>query len=69
MTAVLEIEPTHEEIVYPEQRETDLGETSEHYQIISELMQMLLSYFGDRNDIFIASNMNLYYEEGNPNRY
>ena len=67
MNAVLEINPM-QEVVYPEQRETDLGETSIHYQIISKLMQML-TYFENRNDIFIASNMNLYYEEGNPQKW
>lgn len=55
-----------EEIFYPEQRTDDIGETSIHAKLINKLLAMLLHFFERREDIFLSSNMNLYYEEGNP---
>ncbi|MGI8882782.1 MAG: Uma2 family endonuclease [Pyrinomonadaceae bacterium] len=58
-----------EEIIYPEQREDDMGETSFHYRVISDLMQMLKMFFREREDVFMAANMNIYYVEGNPYKW
>jgi len=58
-----------EEIVYPEQREDDMGETSFHYKLIADLMQMLQMYFREREDIFLTANMNLYYVKGSTNKW
>lgn len=57
------------EIIYPEQRLTDMGETNFHYDLQSDLVKMLQAFFQNRNDVFIAANLNLYYEEGNPRVY
>lgn len=58
-----------EEIIYPEQREDDMGETSIHAKLINRLLAVLLQFFEQRQDVFLTSNMNLYYEEGNPNKW
>ena len=58
-----------EEIFYPEQRTDDIGETSIHAKLVNSLMAMLLHFFEWRGDIFLSSNMNLYYEEGNPKKW
>ena len=58
-----------EEIFYPEQRADDMGETSIHAKLINRLLAMLLHFFEQREDVFLSSNMNLYYEEGNPNKW
>ncbi len=55
--------------IYPEQREDDMGETSFHYKLIADLMQMLRVFFQKRDDVFLTSNMNLYYVEGNPDKW
>ena len=71
MNTVLEMIKTKPqiEIDYPEQRETDMGETSLHYQITTELFNMLKIFLSERDDVFIAANMNLYYEEGDANKW
>lgn len=61
--------PENERILYPEQREDDMGETSIYAKLINKLLAMLLNFFAGREDMFISSNMNLYYEEGNPNKW
>lgn len=58
-----------EEIIYPEQREDDMGESSIHAKLINRLLQMLLHFFERREDVFLSGNMNLYYEESNPNKW
>ena len=58
-----------EEIVYPKQREDDMGESSIHAKLINRLLQMLLHFFERRKDVFLSANMNLYYEEKNPNKW
>ncbi len=57
------------EIIYPEQREDDIGETSIHAKLVNRLVQMLLYFFEHRDDVFVSPNMNLYYEEGNSNKW
>ena len=56
-------------VYYPEQRETDMGETSIHIKLLTELLQILDVYLKRRDDAFISGNMNLYYEEGNARRW
>lgn len=67
------VEPTeydrNGEIIYPEQRETDMGETLFHYKLISYFWNALTTFFVEREDVFIAANMNLYYEEGTPQKW
>ncbi len=58
-----------EEIFYPEQRADDMGGTSVHAKLINKLLAILLQFFEQRQDVFLSSNMNLYYEEKNPNKW
>ena len=46
-----------------------MGETSIHAKLINKLLAMLLQFFEQREDVFLSSNMNLYYEEKNPNKW
>lgn len=57
------------EIIYPEQREDDIGETSIHINLIANFLNILKLFFKKREDVFLSGNMNLYYEEGNPNKW
>ncbi len=58
-----------EEIIYPEQREDDMGEASIHIKLITNFLQTLLLFFRQREDVFLSANINLYYEERNPNKW
>lgn len=58
-----------EEIYYPESHDDDMGESSFHQKLIWYLFGALEAFFANRDDVLIASNMNLYFEEGNPRRY
>lgn len=60
---------SEEEIIYPEQREDDMGETSIHINLIADFLKILKLFFKERNDVFLSGNMNLYYDEGNPNKW
>ncbi len=62
-------ETFEEEIIYPEQRLNDIGETSIHIKLITNLLQTLLQFLHTHQDIFLSGNMNLYYEEGKPNKW
>lgn len=58
-----------DEIIYPEQREDDMGETSIHISLIANFLNILKLFFKVREDVFLSGNMNLYYEEKNPNKW
>ncbi len=58
-----------EEIIYPEQREDDIGETSIHISLIADFLKILKLFFKKHEDVFLSGNMNLYYEEKNPNKW
>jgi len=57
------------EIIYPEQREDDMGETSVHINLVANFFNILKLFFKERRDVFLSANMNLYYEEDNPNKW
>ncbi len=59
----------YEGVYYPEEREDDMGETSIHAKIINKLLAMILNFFAGRDDVFATTNMNLYFEPGNPRRW
>lgn len=61
--------PDDAEIIYPEQREDDMGETSIHISLVANFLNILKLFFKSREDIFLSGNMNLYYEKGNPNKW
>lgn len=58
-----------DEIYYPESHFDDLGESIFHYKLVSYLFYVLNSFFLGRNDVLVAANLNIYYEEGNPQKY
>ena len=62
-------ETEEREIIYPEQREDDMGETSIHAKLINQFLATLLSFLKNRKDVFLSGNMNLYYQEKNPNKW
>ena len=57
------------EIIYPEQREDDMGETSVHITLVANFLNVLKLFLKEREDVFLSANMNLYYEESNPNKW
>ena len=56
------------DIVYPESDGKPLGETGWHIDAIFEFYFDLRALHGARKDVYIASNMFLYYEEGDPSK-
>lgn len=76
-TAVSAIPPTlvaeeiksSSKIIYPESHDEDMGETTVHIGLIADFLKMLQLFFAERKDVFVAANLNLYYEEGNPQSY
>ena len=56
-------------VIYPESHEDDMGETTIHYDFISDLFNSLRLFFAQRTDVLIAANLNLYYEKGFPQNY
>jgi len=61
--------PFSEEVQYPESHDDDMGESSFHQKLIWYFFGALESLFLKSSDVLVTSNMNLYYEEGNPSRY
>ena len=55
--------------LYPESHTDDMGETTIHYDLISDFMKMLKLFFAGNSDVFIAANLNLYYEQSQPKKY
>ncbi len=54
------------EIEYPESDGAPLGETSAHIDAIFDLLGSLRWFFRKRSDVFVAADLFLYYEEGEP---
>lgn len=54
------------EIIYPESDGKPMGETGIHVRTTLHLYGALLNYFHRRDDVYVAANMFLYYEKGNP---
>lgn len=65
----VETENFREAVFYPESHEDDMGETTIHYTLISDFVKMLKLFFAERDDVFIAANLNLYYEKNKPRKY
>ncbi|MCK6626015.1 MAG: Uma2 family endonuclease [Anaerolineae bacterium] len=53
-------------IIYPESDGTPMGETDLHISLLTYLREALLDYFRDEPQVYVAANLFLYYEEGNP---
>ena len=78
VTPPFRVEPTHitrpgtinePEVIYPEQREDDMGETSVHINLVANLLNILKLFLKGHEDVFLSANMNLYYEKGDPNKW
>src|SRR3954454_19662082 len=54
------------EVEYPESDGRPLGETDWHVEVLILLHQALKRHLAGRADAYVASDMFLYYERGNP---
>ena len=55
-------------LVYPESDGEPMAETPKHQQVMIDCMDILRNHFRGFLDVYIAGNMLLYYEEGNPRK-
>lgn len=56
------------EVIYPSEERKKMGETDYQHIQISILEQMLRLFLMNRKDVYLANDLIVYYEEGNPNR-
>ncbi len=56
-------------IYYPESDGKPMGETDFHIDLIADLRFSLRAFFRNRSDVYVASNLLLYYVEGNPRKF
>ena len=56
------------EVYYPSEERKKVGETDYQHIQISILEQMLRLFLMNKKDVYLASDLIVYYEEGNPNR-
>jgi Uma2 family endonuclease len=64
-----EPEISHRTNPFPETHEDDMGETTIHYKLISYLFNALDLFFEQHADVFIAANLNFYYDPDDPKKY
>jgi Uma2 family endonuclease len=55
-----------EDLRYPSSDGLPMGETDWHIWALIQLREALEDFFAERPDIYVASDLFLYYEEGNP---
>jgi Uma2 family endonuclease len=60
------ITTTSQPIHYPESDGKPMAETDVHIDVLIYLREALKDYFRDEPQVYVAGNMLLYYEEGNP---
>jgi Uma2 family endonuclease len=60
------ISTTQKPIHYPETDGKPMAETDVHIDVLIYLREALRDYFRDAPQVYVAGNMLLYYEEGNP---
>jgi Uma2 family endonuclease len=60
------ITPAQQQIHYPESDGKPMGETDVHIDALIYLREALKDYFRDAPQVYVAGNMFLYFEEGNP---
>lgn len=61
-------QPKNGEIIYPSEERKKMGETDFQHIQISILEQQLRLFLSEKKDVYLASDLIVYYEEGNPNR-
>lgn len=54
---------------YPESDGQPMGETELHIQLIMDLRAALSNFFRDQADVYVGSNLLLYYVEGQPKKF
>lgn len=54
------------DILYPERDGKPMGETDTHRKAISDTIATITDFFRDQPDVYVAGDLLLYYEEGNP---
>src|SRR6266576_706296 len=57
---------TTKDPLYPDSDGEPMGETGFHVLAIVHLFDALSLYFRDRDDVYVAADMFMYYEKGNP---
>ena len=55
-----------QQVDYPESDGKPMAETDVHRQAMLDTIATLSDFFRDRPDVYVAGNLLLYYEEGNP---
>lgn len=58
--------PWRHEVFYPESDGKPMGETGIHVTVLLGLLGLVRQFFRDREDVYAAANMFLYYIEGDP---
>src|SRR5207244_2674463 len=58
--------PADEDVIYPATDGKPMAETGVHLQTIFWLYEMLRHFFRRRADVYVAADMLLYFEQGNP---
>jgi Uma2 family endonuclease len=61
-TITTAVQPIH----YPERDGKPMAETDVHIDVLIYLREALKDHFRDESQVYVAGNMLLYYEEGNP---
>ena len=61
-TITTAVQPIH----YPERDGKPMAETDVHIDVLIYLREALKDHFRDEPQVYVAGNMLLYYEEGNP---
>jgi len=56
------------EVTYPDSDGAPMAETDIHVTLIAMLLLMLRTFFRTRPDVYVAGNMFVYYQDGNPRR-
>lgn len=54
--------------MYPESDGRPVGETDYHYNALHWLKDALQHFFARRTDVYVGSNLNFYYEHGDPRK-
>jgi hypothetical protein len=57
---------TQPEIEYPETDGNPMAETDTYRQEMTDTIETLAEFFRAEPDVYVAGNLLLYYEEGNP---
>ncbi len=57
------------EIEYPTSDGKPMAETSHHRKVMVELIESLENFFAEQERVYVAGNLFVYYEEGNPRKH